>query len=78
MNKLTEIVEVVAKSLVDNPDAVVVTETEEDGNVYLELSVAKEDMGKIIGKHGKVAKALRTVLKAAAIVQDIHVDLSIV
>lgn len=75
---MSDLVLVIAKSLVDNPDEVTVTEEEIDGDVYLELSVAESDMGKVIGKQGKIAKAIRTVLKAAAIIRDIHVDLRIV
>lgn len=75
---MSDLVLVIAKSLVDYPDEVSVTEEEIDGDVYLELSVAESDMGKVIGKQGKIAKAIRTVLKAAAIIKDIHVDLRIV
>jgi predicted RNA-binding protein YlqC (UPF0109 family) len=57
----------IAKSLVDNPDDVVVTEVEEeDGEVVLELRVHPDDMGKVIGKRGRTAKAIRTMVKAAA------------
>ncbi len=54
-----------AKSLVENPDAVQVTETEGADSIILELNVAPEDMGKVIGKQGRIAKAIRSVLKAA-------------
>ena len=54
-----------AKSLVENPDAVQVTETEGPESIIIELNVAPEDMGKVIGKQGRIAKAIRTVLKAA-------------
>ncbi len=61
-----ELVEVIAKALVKNPDDVtVLTNDEEDVTVY-ELRVASEDMGKVIGKQGRIAKAIRTVVKAAA------------
>lgn len=53
-----------AKSLVENPDAVQVTETEGPDSIILELNVAPEDMGKVIGKQGRIAKAIRSVLKA--------------
>lgn len=57
----------IACSLVDSPDQVEVLLVEEEGNnVTLELSVASEDMGKVIGKHGRIAKAIRTVMKAVA------------
>jgi hypothetical protein len=61
-----ELVELIAKSLVDQPDMVVVTETADDNTINLELTVAPEDMGKVIGKSGRIAKAIRTVVKAAA------------
>jgi len=62
---MKELVQFLAKSLVDQPDAVQVMETEGPEAVILELSVAPEDMGKVIGKHGRIAKAIRTVVKAA-------------
>ena len=62
---MKELVEVIAKSLVDYPDEVQVTETENDKAVVLELKVAQSDMGKVIGKQGRIAKAIRSVLKAA-------------
>ena len=63
---MKELVEVVAKSLVDYPDQVVVTETENEKAIVLELRVAQSDMGKVIGKQGRIAKAIRSVVKAAA------------
>ena len=68
----------IAKALVSKPEEVVVVERM-DGNVlHLELSVAPEDMGKVIGKQGRIAKAIRTVVKAAAIKQDAKVSVEIV
>ncbi len=67
---MKELVEVIAKSLVDYPDEVQVTETEDDKSVVLELRVAQSDMGKVIGKQGRIAKAIRTVVKAAASGED--------
>jgi hypothetical protein len=67
---MRELVEVIAKSLVDYPDEVVVTETEEDKAIVLELRVAQSDMGKVIGKQGRIAKAIRSVVKAAASKED--------
>ena len=67
---MKELVEVIAKSLVDYPDEVQVTETENDKAVVLELKVAQSDMGKVIGKQGRIAKAIRTVVKAAASQED--------
>ncbi len=63
---MVELVETIAKSLVDNPDSVEVKEVAGDQTVILELKVKSEDMGKVIGKQGRIAKALRTVVKAAA------------
>ena len=62
---MKELVEVIAKSLVENPDEVVVTETEKDDAVVIELKVGS-DMGKVIGRQGRIAKAIRTVVKAAS------------
>ena len=61
-----ELVEFIAKSLVDNPDMVEVNEVEGSQSLIIELKVAPEDMGKVIGKQGRIAKAIRTVVKAAA------------
>lgn len=63
---MKELVEHMAKSLVNNPESAHVTETENDGEIELVLNVAPEDMGKVIGKQGRIAKAMRAVLKAAA------------
>jgi predicted RNA-binding protein YlqC (UPF0109 family) len=65
-----ELVEIIAKSLVDHPDEVVVTENETDKAIVVELKVASEDMGKVIGKQGRIAKSIRTVVKAAATKDD--------
>lgn len=61
-----ELVEFVAKSLVDDPDSVKVDVVREDGETVIELHVAEDDMGKVIGRNGSVAKALRTLLKVTA------------
>ena len=63
---MNDLVEVIAKELVDCPDEVVVTETENEKAIVLELRVAQSDMGKVIGKQGRIAKAIRSVVKAAA------------
>ena len=63
---MRELVEVLAQSLVDHPEEVTVQETEKDNEILLELKVAQEDMGKVIGKQGRIAKAIRAVVKAAA------------
>lgn len=67
---MKELVEVIAKALVDNPDEVVVTEKTEGKNITVELHVAPADMGKVIGKQGRIAKAIRSVIKAAASKED--------
>ena len=64
---MKDLVEVIAKSLVDNPNEVHVNEVQGEQDLILELRVAPEDMGKVIGKQGRVAKAIRTVVKAASI-----------
>ncbi len=63
---MKELVEFIARSLVDSPDDVEVTEVEGERSMVIELRVAPDDMGKVIGKQGKIAKAIRTVTKAAA------------
>ena len=67
---MKELVEVIARALVDNPDEVTVTQTENEKAIILELRVAQSDMGKVIGKHGRIAKAIRSVVKAAASKED--------
>lgn len=63
---MQELVEVLAKALVENPDAVKVEAVEEDSKTILKLHVAQEDMGRVIGKQGRIAKAIRTIVKSAA------------
>ena len=75
---MKELVEVIAKSLVDYPEEVVVTETENDKTIVVELHVASSDMGKVIGTHGRIAKAIRSVVKAAASKSDKKVVVDIV
>ena len=75
---MKEIVEIIARSLVDNPDQVVVKEKQDEGIVLFELHVSDEDMGKVIGKSGRIAKALRTVVKAAATRENKTVNVEIV
>ena len=67
---MKELVEVIAKSLVENPDEVVVTETEKEDAIVVELKVGASDMGKVIGRQGRIAKAIRSVVKAAASKED--------
>jgi predicted RNA-binding protein YlqC (UPF0109 family) len=61
---MQELIELLSRALVDNPESVQVSATEEDGSVLIELRVASEDMGKVIGKQGKIARAIRTLAKA--------------
>ncbi len=75
---MKELVEIVAKALVDNPDEVVVTEKVDGKNITVELHVAASDMGKVIGKQGRIAKAIRTVVKAASSKDNTRVDVEIV
>ncbi len=75
---MKELVEVIAKALVDNPDEVVVTQKEEGKNVTVELHVAASDMGKVIGKQGRIAKAIRSVVKAASSKDNKKVDVEII
>ncbi|MDQ0204206.1 KH domain-containing protein [Pectinatus haikarae] len=63
---MKQLIELIAKSLVDNPDMVIVNEKDDGKTIIYELSVADDDMGKVIGKQGRIAKAMRTVVKAAA------------
>ncbi|CAA7602714.1 UPF0109 protein <locus_tag_ [Acididesulfobacillus acetoxydans] len=74
---MKELVELLAKSLVDQRDRVSVVQTETDKMVNIQLTVAPEDMGKVIGKQGKIANAIRTLVKAAAVKDGrrVHVDI---
>ncbi len=75
---MKELVEVIAKALVEHPDEVVVTQKEDGKHVTLELHVAASDMGKVIGKQGRIAKAIRSVVKAASTKENQKVDVEIV
>lgn len=75
---MKELVEVIAKALVDNPDEVSVTEKEDGRNIVVELHVAASDMGKVIGKQGRIAKAIRSVVKAASSKENKRVDVEII
>ncbi len=66
MLDLSKILADIARAIVDDPDAVTVNMTETEGTILLELSVAPDDMGMVIGRHGRIAKAIRTVMKAAS------------
>ena len=71
------LLEVIAKSLVDNPEEVLVTEKETEKGLVLEMKVAPSDMGKVIGKQGRIAKAIRSVVKAAASRENKQVSVEI-
>ena len=75
---MRELVELLARALVDNPDSVTVTEAEREKTLYVELKVAPEDMGKVIGKQGRIARAIRMVAKAAAARQGKRVMVEII
>lgn len=75
---MKELVEVIAKALVEHPEEVVVTETVSDDEVKVELKVAPSDMGKVIGRQGRIAKAIRSVVKAASTKTNQHVSVDIV
>lgn len=75
---MKELVEILAKALVDQPEKVVVNMIEKDRSTLIELQVAPEDMGKVIGKQGRIAKAIRTVVKVAAVRQKKKVIVEII
>ncbi|MBR6380479.1 MAG: KH domain-containing protein [Lachnospiraceae bacterium] len=75
---MKELVEVIAKALVDHPDEVSVVERKEGRELILELHVAPSDMGKVIGKQGRIAKSIRAVVKAASTRDNSHVDVDII
>jgi len=72
-----ELLEYLARELVDDPDAVEVTETEDERGTLLQLRVDPEDMGKVIGKGGRTARAIRAVVKAAAVREGVHASVEI-
>ncbi|MEZ5078457.1 MAG: KH domain-containing protein [Solirubrobacterales bacterium] len=74
---MTELLEFLVKALVEEPEAVVVEELEEDGDLVYEISVADDDLGRVIGKGGRVANAIRTIAKAAAVRIDRRVIVDI-
>ena len=75
---MKELVLDIAKALVDNPDAVVVEETRKNDEIILKLTVSQDDMGKVIGKQGRIAKVIRTVVRSAANREKVKVSLEIV
>jgi uncharacterized protein len=74
---MTELLEFLVKALVEDPEAVVVEELEEDGDLIYEISVAEGDLGRVIGKGGRIANAIRTIAKAAAVRIDRRVVVDI-
>lgn len=74
---MTELLEFLVRALVEDPEAVVVEEMEEDGNLVYEITVAEDDLGRVIGKGGRVANAIRTIAKAAAVRIDRRVVVDI-
>lgn len=74
---MKELIEVLAQSLVDHPGEVTVTQTEKDNEIIFGLKVAQDDMGKVIGKQGRIAKAIRAMVKAAASKTDKKVTVEI-
>ena len=77
MIELKEVLSTVVKPIVTKPDEVNIIEKTSGKDVLLQLSVSPDDMGKVIGRHGKIAKAIRTVMKAAAVIADVHVRVDI-
>ena len=75
---MKELVEVIAKALVDDPDSVAVSEIQDGRTTVIEVRVAGSDMGKVIGKQGRIAKAIRSVVKAAAAKEDKKVVVDII
>ena len=74
---MVELIEYIAKSLVDDPSSVDVTMTKNDDSIDITLKVASNDMGKVIGKQGRIAKAIRAILKAVSLKKDVKVNLEI-
>ena len=77
MIELKEVLSTIVKPIVTKPDEVSISEKVSGKDVLLQLSVAPDDMGKVIGRHGKIAKAIRSVMKAAAVIADVHVRVDI-
>jgi uncharacterized protein len=74
---MRDLVEYLTRALVDDPDAVAVEEVEENGDIVLEITVAEDDVGRVIGRGGRIANAIRTIAKAAAVREDRRVIVDI-
>ncbi len=74
---MKELIEFMARSIVDNPDEVTIEEEGESDHIVFHLYVADDDMGRVIGRHGRIANAMRTLLKVAAVRQDVYANLEI-
>jgi len=75
---MKDLLSYIARNLVDNPDAVTVTEVQKENETVLELRVAPEDMGKVIGRHGRIARDIRSIVKSAAMRAGVRVSVDIV
>jgi predicted RNA-binding protein YlqC (UPF0109 family) len=75
---MKDLLEYIVKALVENPDEVEITEEEEEGKIVLKLKVADDDKGRIIGKKGRIAESLRSILRVKAVKTDTHVFLDII
>lgn len=75
---MKDLLETIAKSLVDEPEQVNINQIEGESSVVLELRVARDDMGKVIGKQGRIAKSIRTIMKAAAVKENKRVNVEII
>ena len=75
---MKELIEYIAKSIVNNPDAVVVTEEQTENGIVIKLQVADEDKGRVIGKQGRIAEAMRTLMRVKAAKQEIRATLEII
>jgi predicted RNA-binding protein YlqC (UPF0109 family) len=74
---MKETLHYIISAIVDNPDAVEIEEREEDGIVNLIITVAKDDMGKVIGKEGKIIRAIRNIMKIKAMKQNVRINVSL-
>jgi uncharacterized protein len=75
---MKELLETIAKALVDDPEGVNINQVEGESSLVLELRVAREDMGKVIGKQGRIAKSIRTIMKAAAVKENKRINVEII